>query len=220
MPIDMDPLQKQMLDDVFDAFTMLSGGNFVSLMHVDGGFTRYSEGAVELFGLPGEYIPNGAMDWNDYLHPEDRRCYMDVMIPLTTGDSQTYDIIYRVRTVKGEYVNFRAIGAVLRGSDGKPSLIGGAMINQGVTENTDPVTVLPNKNVYQEELMRRLDAGQSVLSLMIGISRFSQVNEVHGYTYGNRTLCRRSPGAFRRLSGSAVRSTGRTEQPLSSSPTR
>ncbi len=51
--INMDPLQKQMLDDVFDAFTMLSNGGFVSLMHVDGGFTRYSAGAVELFGVPG-----------------------------------------------------------------------------------------------------------------------------------------------------------------------
>ena len=53
MATNMDPLQKQMLDDVFDAFTMLSNGGFVSLMHVDGGFTRYSAGAVELFGLPG-----------------------------------------------------------------------------------------------------------------------------------------------------------------------
>ena len=188
MDINMDPLQKQMLDDVFDAFTMLSGGGFVSLMHVDGGFTRYSAGAVELFGLPGEYIPNGAMDWNDYLHPEDRKRYMDVMLPLLTGGTQTYDLTYRVRTVKGEYVNFRAVGAVLRGSDGNPSLIGGAMINQGLTENTDPVTVLPNKNVWQDQLTRLLEAGKRVISLQIGIDRFSRINEVHGYTYGNRTL--------------------------------
>lgn len=188
MEINMDPLQKQMLDDVFDAFTMLSNGGFVSLMHVDGGFTRYSAGAVELFGLPGEYIPNGAMDWNDYLHPEDRKRYMDVMMPLLSGGTQTYDLTYRVRTVKGEYVNFRAVGAVLRGSDGKPSLIGGAMINQGLTENTDPVTVLPNKNAYQEKLSQLLEEGESVVSLMIGIDRFSRINEMHGYTYGNRTL--------------------------------
>ena len=42
--INMDPLQKQMLDNVFDAFAMRSNGGFVSLMHVDGGFTRYSAG--------------------------------------------------------------------------------------------------------------------------------------------------------------------------------
>lgn len=188
MEINMDPLQKQMLDDVFDAFTMLSDGGFVTLMHVDGGFTRYSAGAVELFGLPGEYIPNGAMDWTDYLHPDDRKSYLDVMMPLLTGGRQTYDLTYRVRTVRGEYINFRAVGAVLRGSDGKPSLIGGAMINEGITENTDPVTVLPNKNAYQERLKELLWKGERVISLKIGIDRFSQINEVYGFTYGNRTL--------------------------------
>lgn len=188
MEIQMDPQYKQILDDVFDAFTMLSSGGFVSLMHVEGGFTRYSRAAVELFGLPGEYIPNGAMDWNDYLHPEDRRRYMDVMIPLLEGKTQTYDITYRVHIKSGEYVNFRAVGAVLRGSDGKPSLIGGAMYNQGRTENIDPVTVLPNRNTYLEDLSRRIAAGQSSVSLQIGISRFSEINQLHGYTYGNRIL--------------------------------
>ena len=188
MEIDMNPLQKQMLDDVFDAFTMLSGGNFVSLMHVDGGVTRYTQGAVELFGLPGEYIPNGAMDWNDYLHPEDRKRYMDVMVPLSNGETQTYDITYRVRTVKGEYANFRAVGAVLRGNDGRPSLIGGALINQGVTENTDPVTVLPNMNSYREDLAKMMNEGKSTISLQVGISKFSEVNEIYGYSHGNRVL--------------------------------
>ena len=118
MEIEMNPLQKQMLDDVFDAFSMLVSGTMVSLMHVDGGFTRYSASAVELFGLPGEYIPNGAYDWNDYLHPEDRKRYMDVMLPLMEGKAQTYDISYRVRTKSGEYGMFRAVGAVLRGENG------------------------------------------------------------------------------------------------------
>ncbi len=50
------------------------------------------------------------------------------------------------------------------------------------------MTVLPNKNAYQVKLTRLLESGQSVISLLIGIDRFSQINEVHGYTYGNRTL--------------------------------
>ena len=90
--VQMEPLQKQMLDDVFDAFQMISGGALVSLMHAEGGVTRWSPGAVELFGLPGEYVPNGAMDWGDYVHPEDRKRYMDVMAPLAGGVLHSYDI--------------------------------------------------------------------------------------------------------------------------------
>lgn len=188
MEINMNPLQKQMLDDVFDAFSMLVSGTMVSLMHVEGGVTRYSAGAVELFGLPGEYIPNGAYDWNDYLHPEDRKRYMDVMLPLMEGKTQTYDITYRVRTKSGAYGNFRAVGAVLRGDDGRPSLIGGAIFNEGLTNNIDPVTILPNKNAYLERLAKLMDAGRRSFSLLVGINGLAQINQIHGYTYGNRVL--------------------------------
>ena len=188
MQIEMNPRQKQMLDDVFDAFSMLVSGTLVSLMHVEGGVTRYSAGAVDLLGLPGEYIPNGAYDWNDYLHPEDRKRYMDVMIPLLEGKTQTYDITYRVRTKSGAYGVFRAVGAVLRGEDGKPSMIGGALFNEGMASNMDPVTVLPNKNAYLERLTRSMAEGKSSFSLLVGISGLNEINEVHGYTYGNRIL--------------------------------
>ncbi len=184
----MDPLQKQMLDDVFDAFTMLSSGSIVSLMHVEGGFTRYTASAVELFGLPGEYVPNGVMDWSDWIHPEDRRRYLDVMNALLEGRAQTYDLTYRVRTVSQGYVAFRAVGAVLRGSEGKPSLIGGATFNDSMTDNTDPVTVLPNKNAYLRDLKAMMDEGKPTVSLQVGISGLSEVNRTHGYSYGNRLL--------------------------------
>ena len=188
METNLNPLQKQMLDDVFDAFSMLVRGTMVSLMHVGGGVTRYSPAAVDLFGLPGEYIENGAHNWNDYLHPEDRRRYMDVMLPLLEGKTRAYDITYRVRTSSGEYGIFRAVGAVLRGDDGKPSVIGGAMFNEGMSKNTDPVTVLPNKYAYMESLARLISGGKRTISLLVGINGLTEINEVHGYTYGNRIL--------------------------------
>ena len=186
--IDMEPKYKQVLDDVFDAFTMLAGGQIVSLMHVRGNYTRYPQSAVDLFGFPGEYIKNGDVNWNDYLHPEDRKRYMDVMGPLITGESKTYDITCRVRTTKGEYQNFRAVGAVIREENGKPDLIGGMLINQGVVENTDPVTVLPNKLAWRERLSKLMQEGKDTVSLMVGISRMAGINQTHGYTYGNRIL--------------------------------
>ena len=188
MEINMEPLQRQMLDDVFDAFTMLTNGSFVSLMHVDGGFTRYTASAVELFGLPGEYVPNGAMDWNDYLHPDDRKRYMDVMIPLLEGKTQTYDITYRVKTVSGDYQVMRAVGAVLRGSNGKPSLIGGVTFNEGLTDKIDTITILPNKKSFQEDLKKILLEKKEIFALQVGISQFFKITRIHGYTYGNRIL--------------------------------
>jgi len=184
----MDPLKKQMLDDVFDAFQMISGGALISLMHVEGGVTRWSPGAVELFGLPGEYVPNGAMDWGDYVHPEDRRRYLDVMGPLVEGKRHSYDITYRVRTKSGDYYNFRNVGSVLRNERGLPSLIGGKLVNQGLTEDTDPITILPNKSAFYKALSDVMARDGRAVALLLGVSRLSRINETHGYSYGNRVL--------------------------------
>ena len=186
--IKMDHLQKQMLDDVFDAFQMISGGALVSLMHVEGGVTRWSPGAVELFGLPGEYVPNGAVDWGDYVHPEDRKRYLNVMAPLAEGKLHSYDITYRVRTKTGEYYNIRNVGSVLRNELGKPSLIGGTLVNQGLTENTDPITVLPNKYAFFRDLKELMASDSRAVVLLLGVSKLSRINESHGYSYGNRVL--------------------------------
>ena len=186
--VKMNTMQKQMLDDVFDAFQMISGGALVSLMHVEGGVTRWSPSAVELFGLPGEYVPNGAMDWGDYVHPEDRKRYLDVMASLAEGVLHSYDITYRVRTKTGEYYNFRNVGSVLRNEQGSPSLIGGILINQGLTENTDAITVLPNKYAFYGDLSELMDRDGGAVALLLGVSKLSRINENHGYSYGNRVL--------------------------------
>ena len=188
MEIEMDPLQKRTLDDTFDAFQMLAGGNFVSLMHVEGGFTRYSRGAVELFGLPGEYIANGAYDWGDYVHPEDRARYLDAMRPLLSGETLNYDLTYRVRIRAGGYISTRQVGAVLRGADGKPSLIGGMVINQGMMENTDPVTVLPNKYAFYDAVAEIMKEDRQAVALLLGVRKLSHINREHSYSYGNRVL--------------------------------
>lgn len=78
----MNPLHKQMLDDVFDAFSMLSPGNLVSATRIGSGVTRWSPAAAELFGLPGEYAANGCAGLKDYIHPEDRKRFMDTLAPL------------------------------------------------------------------------------------------------------------------------------------------
>ena len=90
--------RRQYLDDEFDAFSMLAGGNYVSLYDVRAKLTRYSLGAVELFGLPGEYIEDGAFSWADRVHPEDRKRYQDIMGKLIACETLTYDLNYRSHT--------------------------------------------------------------------------------------------------------------------------
>ena len=179
---------RKILDDLFDAFTLLGRGSYVSLYDVKGQMTRYSPAAVDLFGLSGEYIPAGAYNWSDYVHPEDRAYYERVMNALIENRAQGYDLTYRTRLKDGTYAILRYIGAVLRDEEGKPELIGGIMLNEGLTESTDPITILRNQYGFFRDLTAAIELKRKCVVLLLGINKMRNINEEHGYTFGNSVL--------------------------------
>ena len=179
---------RKILDDLFNAFTMIGRGSYVSLYDVKGNLTRYSPAAVELFDLPGEYIPAGDFEWINYVHPEDRFHYSRVMKALINGELHGYDLTYRTQLKDGSYATLRYIGTVIDGTDGKPDLIGGIIINEGLTESTDPVTVLRNQYGFFRDLSAAVELKRNCVAVLCGISRMNQINEEHGYTFGNSVL--------------------------------
>ena len=188
METNMNPTHKQAFDDLFNAFSMVSGGHYVSLLDVESGIVHYSPGAVELFRLPGEYVQNGKLKWAALVHPEDRKQYLDSMSPLLANGAHSYDITYRVLTRTGEYGKFRFTGAVLHNAAGSPEFIGGLMIDQGLAEDIDPITVLPHRYSFFQDLSAFLACGEKSTILLTGFSNLDYINRVYGYTYGNRTL--------------------------------
>lgn len=181
--------RRKILDDLFDAFTITAGANYVSLYDVKGKMTRYSKAAVDLFGLPDEYIPDGTDDWVDYVHPEDRSRYISIMNELLAGDAHTYNLTYRVRMRDGDYGLFRFLGAILRDNEtGLPELVGGTIVNEGLLENTDSVTVLRNQYGFLQDLETALGLPQKQYVLYLGISGMAGINERYGYGFGNSVL--------------------------------
>lgn len=184
----MNKNRKQLLDDMFGALSIMSGGHYVSLYDIKGKLTRFSAGAVELFDLPGEYIPDGANNWTDHIHSEDQAYYQKIMGELILCSKLTYDITYRVRQKDGSYGLYRFKGAVIRDDSGSPSLVGGVIINEGALDNTDPVTVLRNRYGFFRDLSEMQKLGRESVLLLIGVDRLAEINEEQGYGYGNDLL--------------------------------
>ncbi|MBR1647745.1 MAG: EAL domain-containing protein [Selenomonadaceae bacterium] len=179
---------RKILDDLFDAFTILGRGSYVSLYDVKGNLTRYSPAAVELFGLQGEYIPSGDFNWSNYVHPEDRIRYEKVMRSLLEKRTSNYDLTYRTRLKDGTYATFRYIGAVIYDTYGLPELIGGIMINEGLTESTDPVTILRNKYGFFQDIAAAVELHKNCVAVLCGINHMEKINEARGYNFGNAIL--------------------------------
>ncbi len=188
MSENIQPHRRQILDDLFDTYTILSRGAYVSLYDAVGHMTRYSPSYVELFGLPGEYVPHGSDTWIELVHPEDRARYESVMSKLISGAVRYYDLHYRVKLKDGSYTLMRFMGSVLRDQNGKPEIIGGITLNEGLMENTDPVTVLRNQYGFFQDLTAVIEMQSKCTILMIALSKMSELNEMHGYGYGNKIL--------------------------------
>lgn len=179
---------RKILDDLFNAYTMIGRGNYVSVYDVTGDISRFSPAAVELLGLPGEYVTGGHVNWGNYVHPEDRFTYTRTIKALLEGELKGYDMNYRTRLKDGTYAVLRYIGATISGANGKPELIGGIIINEGLTESTDPVTVLRNRYGFFRDLAAAVELKRNCVAMLCGINRMNQINEEHGYAFGNSVL--------------------------------
>ena len=179
---------RKILDELFEAFTLLGRGSYVSIYDVKGQMTRYSRAAADLFGLKGEYIPASSYNWSDYVHPEDRARYERVMRDLFDNLAQGYDLTYRTRLKDGTYAIIRYIGAVIRDADGKIELIGGIMLNEGLTESTDPVTILRNQYGFFRDLVAAIELKRKCVLMLCGINKMININDEHGYNFGNSVL--------------------------------
>ncbi len=180
--------RRKILDDLFDAYTILGRGAYVSLYDVVGQMTRYSPACVDLFGLKGEYISREDDNWSDFVHPEDRGRYETIMKKLIEGTARYYDLHYRLRMKDGSYSMMHVVGSILRDGSDAPEIIGGIIINEGLMENTDPVTILRNQYGFFQDLTAVMELQKKCIILMIAFSGMSEINEMHGYSYGNKVL--------------------------------
>ena len=178
----------KILDDLFNAYTMIGRGNYVVIYDVANNVSRFTPAAVELFGLQGEYVPSGYLDWSEYVHPEDGFVYTRTIKAVMSGDLQGFDMTCRTRLKDGTYAGLRYIGAAINVKDGKPSFVGGIIINEGLTESTDPVTVLRNRYGFFRDLAAAVELKRTCVAMLCGINRMSQINEEHGYAFGNSVL--------------------------------
>jgi len=179
---------RKVLDDLFNAFTMVGRGNHVTVYDVKKNETRFSPIIVELFDLPGEYVHSSNEIWESHIHPEDVNSYRRTMKALLNGEIKGYDFNYRTRLKDGSYALIRYIGSTIFDSEGKPDIIGGIMINEGIAAVTDPVTLLRNQYGFFRDLVAAIELKRNCVIVLCGINHMNKINEEHGYLFGNAVL--------------------------------
>ena len=142
--------------------------------------SRWSPNAVDYFGLTGEYIYNASAVWESKIHPDDRDKYTEYLGLVFAGKKAEPTFEYRAKNKNGEYVVCSCRGVVIKDYAGRPVFYACSMINKGIVNNNDPITLLPNQYELLNH-MRALKAQKRPYSiLLINFIDFGEVNRRYG----------------------------------------
>ena len=171
---------------IFDALAMTSRRRYLYACNMQTGVSRWSKYAAEDFELPGEYFTNADEHWGALLHPDDRDEYLEDIRAIFAGEKNDHILDYRVKDKEGNYVMCTCRGMVVRGQGDEPDYFAGTIINHGKTELIDATTNLYNVYSFLQAIRKR--NGEKWLIMQLGINRFSIVNDVYGYAFGDKVL--------------------------------
>ncbi|MBR0409498.1 MAG: EAL domain-containing protein [Eubacterium sp.] len=177
-----------MLDTLYRAFEVVSEGTYIFLCDMKYDFSRWSKNAVDTYGLPSEFMYGAGDIWENQIHPEDREAYHKGIDEIFSGNVAGHDMQYRARRVTGEYDVCTCRGIVIRDPSGEPDYFVGNIRNHGIQGHIDTLTGLRNQYGFFEDLDSYINRNTRINVILFGISRFSEINEMYGYHFGNRLL--------------------------------
>lgn len=179
---------KALLNSLFQAFTDLDDGRYLFVLDEQTGDIRWCRSAVEFFGLPGEFVEDGEQDWILRIHPEDRPEFEDRFEAMRIHSTSRAHVKCRIKDKNGSYVNCEISASYINDKESAPAYIAGTVINFGIQNRMDTVTTLPNLYAFFNDMKTSRLNGESGTVLLIGSTHFSEVNEVYGYSFGNKVL--------------------------------
>lgn len=179
---------KTRLDSYFEACSVLADGAYAYVCDLKCDYSRWSKEAIEYFGLPGEYMEGAGDIWLEYVHPDDRTMYKDAIAAIFEGRSSEHNLQYRAKSRAGNYVKCLCRGVVFFGEDNSPEYFGGIIKNNDISDYADNITNLRSLYGFMEDMKRAVWNKKSFQVMQIGIDNFSHLNDIFGYTFGNRVL--------------------------------
>ena len=184
----MEEIYKVKLDSLYGAFAIMANGAYTYLTDIKHNYSRWSKEAVDYFGLPSEYMENAGDVWMENVHPDDRAVYAASIKELFGGKVSEHNLQYRARTKDGKYIVCTCRGVVIRDENGEPDYFGGTIKNNDTLSYFDDISNFRSLYGFLEDLQSAQWKGESIQIMLIGINEFSRLNDIYGYTFGNRVL--------------------------------
>ncbi|MBR0133489.1 MAG: EAL domain-containing protein, partial [Lachnospiraceae bacterium] len=180
--------RRKALISLYKSFEIIAEGTYVYLCDMKYDFSRWSKNAVDAFGLPSEFMYGAGDIWEEHIHPDDREAYRKGIEEIFTGASSGHDMQYRAKRITGEYNVCTCRGVVIRDLNGEADYFAGTIRNHGIQSQIDTLTGLRNQYGFFEDVEIAIKRNSPINIALIGLTKFSEINEVYGYHFGNRVI--------------------------------
>ena len=184
MELDKSALQER----TFEVPSVTNKRTYTFLCNMDTNVSRWSQNAVEYFGLPAEYMFDAGAIWEKHIHPEDLDEYLKSYQELWKGNTDVQDFEYRARNKEGEYVLCTCHCIIMHGTDDEPDLFTGTIINHGIEDVIDSVTNLHSGQEFRSKLRQLIKERIPAVIMEVAITKFNHINVMYGYNHGNEVL--------------------------------
>lgn len=176
------------LDNLFNALSISSEGTYVYVVDVKNNISRWSDTAVNYYGLPDRYIVDTDKVWLERIHPDYVEAYVQSINDVFAGVIAEHNIQYKVKDASGAYSICTCKGSIIWDENNQPEYFCGVIRNHNDLNCIDQVTGLRNLYGFLEDVKGLSFSGHPQLIIMVGLSAFSNINDLYGYTFGNRAL--------------------------------
>ncbi len=180
--------RRRLLDGMFEMNSISANGMYVYICDMKYDYSRWSKEAVDSYGLPSEYMYGAGEIWEEHIHEEDKEAYRVGMERIFEGNQSGHDMQYRARRINGEYTVCTCRGIVLKDENGEPEYFAGTIRDHGIQSNTDSLTGLRNQYGFFDNVQTNIVKNKKMRVSIVGIAKFSEINEIYGYHFGNLVL--------------------------------
>lgn len=176
------------LDSIFETCSILAEGSYVYVHDIKQNYSRWSDSAVNFFNLPQRYIYDAENVWGEHVHPDDREHYKKSLESILLGKEELHNMQYRAKAADNNYVFCTCKGAVIYDENGEPEYFAGAIKNNSSLSYIDTITGMKSLYSFFDDIKSFIWNKIKTSLLIIGINKFSFINEVYGYEFGNNVL--------------------------------
>ena len=177
-----------LLSGLLAAFSETNDGRYYFIYDIQRNMTCWSKSAVHVLGLENDVIEGSQQDWISRVHPEDQKFVSEEIELIRARKKDSCSLRYRVKDHNGTYITCECCGSTIYEGEGEPLYFAGTIINYGIQSRIDTVTGFPNLYAFFNDLKENRKNHKKGTVMLIGSSRFAEINDVYGYSFGNQVL--------------------------------